>query len=188
MVISRSQMKSMGAQTSNKLQILNSLLPSDTIWWHGSGSTLAQVMACCLMASSCYLDQCYQLGSVAFIQDLFHRKCSRYQFVKWVWKTQLFPYSALGVVTVMATCPITDIPIFLGPTSVFSLDLVHPQAMIRLLHSPGVVAGELSVDMRHGLQLAGIALLWLVGQDIGWDCLSHNGLWAYMASGNFHHV
>ena len=40
------------------LQYINSLQLSDTIWWHKSGSTLAQVMACCLTASSHYLDQC----------------------------------------------------------------------------------------------------------------------------------
>ena len=37
---------------------INSLWPSDVIWWHRSGSTLAQVMACCLMAPSHYLSQC----------------------------------------------------------------------------------------------------------------------------------
>ena len=31
--------------------------PSDTIWWHRSGWTLAQVMACCLMVPSHFLDQ-----------------------------------------------------------------------------------------------------------------------------------
>ena len=30
----------------------NSLWPSDTIWWQRSGSILAQIMACCLMAPS----------------------------------------------------------------------------------------------------------------------------------------
>ena len=35
----------------------NSLWPSDSIWWHSSGSTLAQVMACCLTAPSHYLSQ-----------------------------------------------------------------------------------------------------------------------------------
>ena len=35
----------------------NSMWPSDAIWWHRSGSTLAQVMACCLMAPSHYLNQ-----------------------------------------------------------------------------------------------------------------------------------
>ena len=35
----------------------NSLWPSDTIWPHGSVSTLAQVMACCLMAPNHYLNQ-----------------------------------------------------------------------------------------------------------------------------------
>ena len=36
---------------------LNSLRPSDAIWRHRSGSTLAQVMACCLTAPSHYLNQ-----------------------------------------------------------------------------------------------------------------------------------
>ena len=38
-------------------QWVNSLRPSDTIWRHRSGSTLAQVMACCLTAPSHYLNQ-----------------------------------------------------------------------------------------------------------------------------------
>ena len=42
---------------------INSLWPSDTIWWHKSGSTLAQVMACCLMAPSHYLNQCWLIIS-----------------------------------------------------------------------------------------------------------------------------
>ena len=36
----------------------NSLCSSDTLWQHGSGSTLAQVMAWCMMAPSHYLSQC----------------------------------------------------------------------------------------------------------------------------------
>ena len=36
-----------------------SLWPSDAIWWHRSWSTLARVMACCLMAPSHYLSQCW---------------------------------------------------------------------------------------------------------------------------------
>ena len=42
-----------------KPQYVNSLWPSDAIWWHRSGSTLAQVMACCLTAPSHYLNQCW---------------------------------------------------------------------------------------------------------------------------------
>ena len=38
---------------------INSLWPSDTIWRQRSGSTLAQVMACCLTAPSHYLHQCW---------------------------------------------------------------------------------------------------------------------------------
>ena len=36
---------------------INSLWPSGAIWWHRSGSILAQVMACCLTAPSHHLNQ-----------------------------------------------------------------------------------------------------------------------------------
>ena len=42
---------------------INLLRPSDTIWRHKSGSTLAQVMACCLTAPSHYLNQCWLIIS-----------------------------------------------------------------------------------------------------------------------------
>ena len=37
---------------------MKSLQPSDTIWWHRSELSLAQVMAFCLTAPSHYLNQC----------------------------------------------------------------------------------------------------------------------------------
>ena len=42
---------------------VNSLWPSDVIWRQRSGSTLAQVMACCLTAPSHYLNQCWLIIS-----------------------------------------------------------------------------------------------------------------------------
>ena len=39
--------------------MFNSLWPYDAIWRHSSGSTLVQLMACCLMAPSYYLNQCW---------------------------------------------------------------------------------------------------------------------------------
>ena len=47
------------------IHFINSLWPSDTIWWQRSGSTLAQVMACCLSAPSHYLNQCWLIISEA---------------------------------------------------------------------------------------------------------------------------
>ena len=47
---------------------------SDAIWRYRSGSTLAQVMACCLMAPIYYLIQCWLLSSkvsVVFTWDYF---------------------------------------------------------------------------------------------------------------------
>ena len=43
--------------------LVNSLWPSDAIWWQRSGSTLVQVMACCLTAPSHYLNQCWLIIS-----------------------------------------------------------------------------------------------------------------------------
>ena len=53
--------------TTGFLQVIkctiNSLWPSDAIWRQRTGSTLAQVMACCLMAPSHYLNQCWLIIS-----------------------------------------------------------------------------------------------------------------------------
>ena len=38
---------------------VNSLWPSDAMWRYRCGSTLAQVIACCLTAPSHYLNQCW---------------------------------------------------------------------------------------------------------------------------------
>ena len=45
--------------TFNIFFIINSLWPSDAIWRHRSGSTLAQVMACCQTAPRLYLNHCW---------------------------------------------------------------------------------------------------------------------------------
>ena len=48
------------SKASNYIQLLlKSFLHSDAIWWLGSGSTLVQVMVCCLMAASHDLNQCW---------------------------------------------------------------------------------------------------------------------------------
>ena len=50
---------------------INSLLPSDDIWCQWSWSTLVQVMACCLMTTSHYLNQCWlESTSVQFHRNL----------------------------------------------------------------------------------------------------------------------
>ena len=61
---------------------LNSLWPSDAIWWHRSWSTLVQVMACCLTAPSHYLNQCWLIvkyGPVTFIYGQLHQKYPSHQ-------------------------------------------------------------------------------------------------------------
>ena len=41
------------------IMTFNSLRPSDTIWRQRTGSTLAQVVACCLTTPSHYMNQCW---------------------------------------------------------------------------------------------------------------------------------
>ena len=61
---------------------VNSLWPRDTIQWHRSRSTLAQVMAWCLMAPSQCLNQCwtYQWGPVTITWGQFHKRYLSHQF------------------------------------------------------------------------------------------------------------
>ena len=55
--------KSWSDWMSRYIWLLISLWPSDAIWQQRSGSTLAQVMACCLTAPSHYLNQCWHIIS-----------------------------------------------------------------------------------------------------------------------------
>ena len=68
---------------------INSLRPSDTIWWHRSGSTLVQVMACCLTAPSHYLNQCWLIISKVLwhsSEGYFIRDASATIHFKLAWK------------------------------------------------------------------------------------------------------
>ena len=58
---------------------VNSLWHNDAIWQLRSGSTLAQLMVCCLTASSHYSS----IGYVAYTWEQFHKKCWRIQSVTW---------------------------------------------------------------------------------------------------------
>ena len=82
-------------KNSNTLgtSFVNSLWPSDNIWRHRTGSTLAQVMVCCLTAPSHYLNQCWLIISKAlrhssegnFTKDtsaIKHKKIARKLLIK----------------------------------------------------------------------------------------------------------
>ena len=81
-------------------QWVNSLGPSDAIRWQRSGSTLAQVMACCLTAPSHYLNQRWLIISGIhwdssegnFTKDTYLGHHS----LKWAWKlhTYIFFYKS----------------------------------------------------------------------------------------------
>ena len=66
--------------------LIISLRLSDTIWWHRSGSTLAQVLTCCLTAPSHYLNQCWLLINGVLWHSPMTNFIGRYQFIKWVEK------------------------------------------------------------------------------------------------------
>ena len=50
--------------------LFNTLWPSDAIWQHRSGSTMIQVMACCLTAPSHYLNQCWIISKAQWHSSL----------------------------------------------------------------------------------------------------------------------
>ena len=67
---------------------LNSLWPSDATWCPRSGSTLAQVMACCLMAPSHYMNQCWlNIKDVSFTWEQFLSIISYKEFENYNSKT-----------------------------------------------------------------------------------------------------
>ena len=94
----------------SRTQCVNLLWLSDAIWWHRSGS---QVMACCLMAASHNLSQCWMeflgnpckdaismnickllLGKIAWESFIFNRNCQDYVLIKFPmgqWVNSLWP-------------------------------------------------------------------------------------------------
>ena len=69
---------------------VNSLWPSEQIWWQRSGSTLVQIMACCLMATSHYLNQCWLLLHQALWHSPeinFAASAQATILYKWLWKS-----------------------------------------------------------------------------------------------------
>ena len=56
-VVTANYLQNTGTWWTVDSQNVNSLWPNDIIWWHRFVSTLAQVMACCLMAPSHCLNQ-----------------------------------------------------------------------------------------------------------------------------------
>ena len=80
------------SESSETGKTINSLCPSDTIWRQRSGSTLAQVMPCCLTAPSHYLNQCWLIISevqVTFILGQFHKRCLKHQSLKSIWNLHI---------------------------------------------------------------------------------------------------
>ena len=78
------KMSGRGQEVDDPLIYL-SLWPSDAIWWHRSGSTLAQIRASCIDSTK-PLPESYQSSPVVFTWGQFHWKCLRYQSSKYVAK------------------------------------------------------------------------------------------------------
>ena len=70
--------------------------------------------------------------------------------------------------------PVTPAPGCVGPRNTHGSLTSRPAGSGNEPQSLGWKSNEWR--MRHGRQLTGITLLWLVGPNIGWDCFSHNVL------------
>ena len=80
----------MRSRWSSGTWMINSMEPSDAIRRHGSWSTLAQVIACCLTAPSNYLNQCwgtYDIHLRAIPQEIPHPPNTNY---KLAWKLLIY--------------------------------------------------------------------------------------------------
>ena len=85
----------------------NSLWPSDAIWQHRAGSTLAQVVVCCLMAPSHYLNQCWLIVRKAQCHSLegnSMRDTHQPSNTKIAWKFQLILSGANELNMVQIEC------------------------------------------------------------------------------------
>ena len=140
------------------------------IWWHGSGSTLAQVMAWCLTAPSHYLNQCWLIINEilwhSFTWGWFHRKFSRYLILIWIWKVSILQPNLPGVNELtlfnlqgLRCCMRCDaIPLSVCgfliinhccAVVVLQLAYIPYRLGPRLLHSLSVVCGTAIWDMKH---------------------------------------
>ena len=94
-------------------QWINSLWPSDAIWRQRSGSTLAQVMACCLTAPSHYLNQCLLIISKVWwhsSEGNFTEDISASNHCKWLEKySSKIPLKSPWANELRWTCQIDDL-------------------------------------------------------------------------------
>ena len=76
---------------------INSLWHNDSIWWHTSGSTLPQVMVCCLMELSHYFNQCelifcvfqnYTFKITATFPGSIELRCQSQIYWTYTWSTR----------------------------------------------------------------------------------------------------
>ena len=77
----------------------NALWSSNTIWWHGTGSTLVQIMACCLSAPNHYLNQCWLIISEALrhsLEGIFMRNAPDIYFLYEIYQIKITAASPRG--------------------------------------------------------------------------------------------
>ena len=83
------------------MKYVNSFCPRDAIWQHRSGSTLAQVMACCLTAPSRYLNQCWLIISKVHWHssegNFTRNQYWRYLSLIWVLKLPIWDHSKKSI-------------------------------------------------------------------------------------------
>ena len=91
-------------QVTSETGFGNSLWPDNAIWRNRSGSTLARVMAYCLMAPSHYLNQCWLLinealraisqraAKLPFCVMSLDTKCSHDDVIKWKHFPHYWPF------------------------------------------------------------------------------------------------
>ena len=87
-------------RNTDHICIFESLWPSDTTWWHRSGSTLVQIMAWMVTDRNKPLPEpmltYHQRGPETLAWGQFHTNCSRYLYSLWIWKLSIWYYSCIS--------------------------------------------------------------------------------------------
>ena len=142
-------------------------LPSDAIWRHRSGSTLAQVMACCLTAPSHYLNQCWLIIS----EVLWHSPEGNFTWNAqdiYPWPLRLHPHlpgtnELIDYVTLM-TMTVFIIMVSWLLSYVTITYLTHWSSVVHICISKITIIGSdngLSLGRRQAIIWTNVRILWI---------------------------
>ena len=133
-------------------------------WQHRSGSTFAQVMACCLTAPNPYLKQCW----LPISKVLWHSPQSNFTvsfYSVWVWNLYLWNYchTSQGSVSQCPTCFLVE------PRCRISIPFVKLQPPLSVLCRLWACHTNIMKSLRWDHDLVECEPCWVKTSSVGWS-------------------